>query len=185
MTGRYPEHFRRWWRSERFRAVALQALRDINARRAALPKCGAKRKSDGGACQQPAMPNGRCRFHGGLTPKGDQWHKLRVPARSKSGAKSLARFDKKLEARERREREKKRKLATMTPDQRQAYEAWQQTHKPGSASARARARFLREQNAFLVELLEKPNQPVSDQIAALDALIDQIEAENCREGIFG
>jgi hypothetical protein len=31
----------------------------------AAPRCGAKRRHDGGSCQQPAMPNGRCRFHGG------------------------------------------------------------------------------------------------------------------------
>ena len=29
------------------------------------PRCGARRKSDGGSCLQPAMPNGRCRMHGG------------------------------------------------------------------------------------------------------------------------
>lgn len=27
-------------------------------------RCGAKRR-DGGSCQQPSMPNGRCRLHGG------------------------------------------------------------------------------------------------------------------------
>jgi hypothetical protein len=31
----------------------------------ASPRCAAKRRSDGGACQQPAMHNGRCRLHGG------------------------------------------------------------------------------------------------------------------------
>ena len=28
-------------------------------------RCGAKRKRDGQRCQAPAMPNGRCRMHGG------------------------------------------------------------------------------------------------------------------------
>lgn len=32
----------------------------------ASPRCGARRR-DGGSCQQPAMPNGRCRMHGGLS----------------------------------------------------------------------------------------------------------------------
>lgn len=32
----------------------------------AAPRCGAKRR-DGGSCQSPAMPNGRCRMHGGLS----------------------------------------------------------------------------------------------------------------------
>lgn len=40
----------------------------------AAPRCGAKRR-DGGRCRGPAMPNGRCRMHGGLstgprTPEG-------------------------------------------------------------------------------------------------------------------
>ena len=30
----------------------------------AAPRCGATRR-DGGACLSPAMPNGRCRMHGG------------------------------------------------------------------------------------------------------------------------
>jgi hypothetical protein len=37
----------------------------LNAANAA-PRCGARRR-DGGSCRQPAMPNGRCRMHGGLS----------------------------------------------------------------------------------------------------------------------
>ncbi|WP_283814792.1 HGGxSTG domain-containing protein [Bradyrhizobium aeschynomenes] len=40
------------------------------------PRCGARTKSrHGKPCQSPAMPNGRCRMHGGLSPgapKGNQ-----------------------------------------------------------------------------------------------------------------
>jgi len=40
-----------------------------------LPKCGAKRRGKGLLCKAPAMANGRCRLHGGLstgpkTPEG-------------------------------------------------------------------------------------------------------------------
>ncbi|MGE0120425.1 MAG: HGGxSTG domain-containing protein [Dongiaceae bacterium] len=40
----------------------------------AAPRCGARTRC-GGECRQPAMPNGRCRLHGGLstgphTPEG-------------------------------------------------------------------------------------------------------------------
>jgi hypothetical protein len=40
----------------------------------AAPRCGARTRC-GGSCRQPAMPNGRCRMHGGLstgprTPEG-------------------------------------------------------------------------------------------------------------------
>src|SRR5262249_57117643 len=31
------------------------------------PRCGARTRS-GNACQAPAMPNGRCRMHGGMSP---------------------------------------------------------------------------------------------------------------------
>jgi hypothetical protein len=32
-----------------------------------MAKCGAKKRS-GGSCNSPAMPNGKCRLHGGATP---------------------------------------------------------------------------------------------------------------------
>lgn len=31
------------------------------------PRCGARTRS-GGSCSAPAMPNGRCRMHGGASP---------------------------------------------------------------------------------------------------------------------
>src|SRR5881296_2819038 len=35
-----------------------------------VPSCGARRR-DGGTCRQPAMrPSGKCRMHGGRTPRG-------------------------------------------------------------------------------------------------------------------
>ena len=44
------------------------------------PKCGARRKGDHLPCQNLALENGRCRLHGGLTPKGENWHRPRWPA---------------------------------------------------------------------------------------------------------
>ena len=32
------------------------------------PRCGARTRGGGGPCQSPAMPNGRCRMHGGKSP---------------------------------------------------------------------------------------------------------------------
>ena len=32
--------------------------------------CGAKCRGKDKTCRQPAMPNGRCKLHGGLTPGG-------------------------------------------------------------------------------------------------------------------
>jgi hypothetical protein len=36
-----------------------------------MAKCGAKKRK-GGECNSPAMPNGRCRLHGGKTPETNQ-----------------------------------------------------------------------------------------------------------------
>jgi hypothetical protein len=38
--------------------------REALNRAEAVSRCGARRR-DGGKCQAPAMPNGRCRMHGG------------------------------------------------------------------------------------------------------------------------
>jgi hypothetical protein len=54
-----------------------------------IPKCGAHSRSTGKPCQQPAMPNGRCRKHGGLTPVGPahpnyqtgRYSKVKFPAK--------------------------------------------------------------------------------------------------------
>jgi hypothetical protein len=56
--------------SERVRA-RLEALVKANA----APRCGARSKRTGLSCRAAAMPNGRCRVHGGMstgprTPEG-------------------------------------------------------------------------------------------------------------------
>ena len=38
------------------------------------PRCGARTRS-GSPCQSPAMPNGRCRMHGGLSPGAPKGNK--------------------------------------------------------------------------------------------------------------
>ena len=44
------------------------------------PRCGAKTRR-GTACQSPAMPNGRCRIHGGLVTRCAQRQPERLEAR--------------------------------------------------------------------------------------------------------
>ena len=44
---------------------AAPHFRTLRERLAMASRCGARRKHDGCPCQQPAMANGRCRFHGG------------------------------------------------------------------------------------------------------------------------
>jgi hypothetical protein len=56
------------------------------------PRCGAKTKGNGTPCRSAAMPNGRCRMHGGMstgakTPEGIE--RIRA-ARTKHGRYSAA-----------------------------------------------------------------------------------------------
>jgi uncharacterized protein YjcR len=58
------------------------------------PRCGARTRS-GKPCQSPAMPNGRCRMHGGPSPgapKGNQnaFKHGRYSARSISQRRQIA-----------------------------------------------------------------------------------------------
>lgn len=116
-------------------------------------RCGARRKADGRPCENFAMENGRCRLHGGLTPKGKDWHKVQWPRR---GA-PMAKLEKKLREIERRQAKRRAQVAAMSPEERARYEAWQRTHKPGGVSNRHKARLDRDAQATLARLRsEKP-----------------------------
>ena len=140
---------RAWIYSDRFRAAALAAIRKINAGRVRLPRCGARRKSNGEPCRNLALENGRCRLHGGLTPKGKNWHRPQF----RKSEKGIEKFLKKELDLERRKRKQRARVAAMTPEQRAAYEKWQREHRPGPASARQRGRIDREAGKWLSELL--------------------------------
>lgn len=55
-AGRKPQEKRRGWLKNGNRTGDFSKA----------PRCGAKTRA-GGSCQCPAMPNGRCRLHGGLS----------------------------------------------------------------------------------------------------------------------
>ena len=72
---------------------------DLNA----LPKCNATAKTTGKQCQQPAMKNGKCRFHGGKstgprTPEGlrksqrANWKHGRYSAEAKQDQRMIRRL---------------------------------------------------------------------------------------------
>lgn len=52
-----------------------------------LPKCLARGKRTGQPCQQPAMPNGRCRLHGGKStgPRTEEGRKAVAKANYRHG----------------------------------------------------------------------------------------------------
>jgi hypothetical protein len=64
------------------------------------PRCGAKTRR-GTSCQGPAMPNGRCRMHGGLStgPRTKKGLERSRKARWKHGKRSRARLAKKRDLR--------------------------------------------------------------------------------------
>jgi hypothetical protein len=184
-------HLDVWRRSATFREIARRSARkNLDAFKHA-PRCGAARKRDGAPCCNPAMANGRCALHGGLTPRGDQWHRPQWPARPEK-------LNRKLRDRERVEKRRAARVAAMTPKERAAYVAWQNTHQPGPRGERESARVRRLQDREAAKLLAGQRVPPGDQ-EAIDALTSAIEAlrreaariapgidlSEATEGVFG
>lgn len=143
------------------------------------PRCGAKRKSDGEPCRNLALPSGKCRLHGGASPRGDNWHRLQWPAGSAPDASQ--KLDAKLKRAERNRRAKERRLAKMTLEERERHERWQRDHKPGRAGERARRRADRKAAVEIREALARADaRPVSPELVALQAERQRIEAERDR-----
>lgn len=159
------------------------------------PRCDAKRKSDGEACQNIALEGrSKCRVHGGSTPAGDNWHQRQWP--NGNAPDWQRKLNDKLKRAERDQRRKERRLAKMSPDERQRHEEWQKAHKPGSAAERARKREDRKRAAEIRASLETVEQkPVSPELAELQAKAAALEAardhyrrmaeEKQDEGVFG
>jgi hypothetical protein len=168
-TGQTPRQRRTahldWWRrSPEFRAIAKAQCRKMNAAHRRKPRCGATRRTDGGVCEQPAMENGRCYWHGGRTPKGENWHKAIFPADGAGWAaksRDLARAAKK----------RAKHLVAMSPDEVAAHRAWQRTHKPGPPGPRARASAERQGARAMQRALNGADDPgpVSPERAELQA----------------
>lgn len=160
--------------TERFSALGRQRCPRWNAERWAGPRCGAKRRSDGEPCENLPLENGRCRLHGGKTPKGDEWHKPQWPDPSSPDA--MGKMHRKLEARERAARRRAARREAMTPEEREAHDAWHRTRKPGSAAARARAGAEYRQNREARRLIEAAE---AREAAEAEARVEaqRIEAE--------
>lgn len=134
-----------WSRGEQRNAKGLTlqeiggaTLRLINQRRRLLPKCGAKTRLTGEPCRNSAMDNGRCWLHGGLTPKGDQWHVRQVP--SGKAKNDLRKYDAKLRKAEKAAAVRRLRLMRATDAEREAYKKWLWARPAGSAAKRAARR---------------------------------------------
>ena len=147
-----------------------------------LPKCGATRKRDGGQCKLIGSANGRCRFHGGRTPAGNDWHKIRWP----NGAAPDAELKllRKVQAQRRAANRRAKRLAKMTTEQRAEYKAWLRAHQPGSAAKRQVARRERKTAAEVAALMAKSREPetsperveIRRRVAEVKATFDALKA---------
>lgn len=163
----------RWWASDEFRAIgSASAKRNLRAF-AEAPRCAATRKRDGEPCQNPGLgTGGRCRLHGGATPSGaGKWHLPRWPDRTSKNLeeklhRKLARLAVLAERREQR-------LAAMSPEQRERYDAWRAAHNPLAPRGRRKAdRLAGSPNARATMSPED-----AAVLARLDARIAELKAE--------
>lgn len=157
-------------------ATGTEALKKWQAERASLPRCGATAKSTGQPCQLEAMANGRCCHHGGKTPSGDQWHKTQWPKGSAPDAEQ--KLGRKLKAAERAAKKRARRLAEMTPDERQRHDEWQWTHRPGPPSVRAAARDRRERaREAAVSFSQETARTPDLEVDRIQRQIDELERQ--------
>lgn len=139
------------------------------------PRCGARAKRSGEPCKRFAMANGRCDIHGGKTPSKDGWHRPRWP--KKNAPNAMAKLNRKLVDLERAYKQRERRLAAMTDEQRAAYDKWRREHPPGSMGQRHTARLYRRQAAEVRSRLDAPqHRPSSPELEALELKIADLEA---------
>lgn len=161
-----------------FIAAGRAALLHIQANRHLLPKCRAKSKTTGQQCRQFPMGNGLCYYHGGKTPKGKDWHRPQWPKKSSPDAerKMVAH----LRDLERREKQRLKRLAKMTDEERAGYEKWHRDRPLGTPAHRAAKRLAKQQNKdararFAKTPAERPADPelaaIQNRIAELRALM--------------
>jgi hypothetical protein len=137
------------------------------AARADAPKCGAKTRT-GDSCRNPAMPNGRCPRHGGLTPSGAAWHRVVIPADPVKRAKKLRTLEKRRAALAAR-------LADMSPDERRQYERRRKACLPGTPAQRAQKRHDRAAAESFARAAERAPEP-SAAVVELDRRIAELSA---------
>ena len=168
------------WAQGGLKAVGRAALTRYNREvRPYRARCDARRKRDGEQCQNIALQNGKCRVHGGATPRGDEWHKRQWPAGSAPDWQQ--KLNAKLKQADRDKRRQNQRRAKMTPEERERHERWQRDHKSGPVGGRARRRVERKAAAEIRESLERAEtRPVSPELAALQEQVAALEVERDR-----
>lgn len=151
-----------WAQSPRFAEARQRGLNAIAERWRTKPRCGAKTRVTGEPCQQLVeAPGKRCRYHGGATPKGDEWHRRQPPKR---GA-AYSRLEKKLKAWEVRDRKADERRAAMTPDERAEHEKRRKSKQPSSSAERQMEDKRKESARWLQGVLAKKDKRSYDKDA--------------------
>lgn len=164
-----------WCRSARWRAIARQHCLRMNAERAAGPKCGARTRVTGEPCRNPPKANGRCRLHGGATPKAKDWHKPRWPDRD--SPRAMDKLHAKLKDQERAAKKRAARLAAMSPEERERHDAWHRARMPGSPADRTRARLDRQHAAEARAMLDRPPAPPSAEATEIQRHLERLRRE--------
>ena len=164
-----------WWRkSAEFREIMRQAGFRAAARWRAMPRCGAKRRTDGEPCQNPGLePSGRCRFHGGRTPRGKEWHK--VQKRGAASDVAAARDARKLKSKLRASPKRARRLAVMSAEELAAHRKWHATHTPGPPERRVAERERKRQDREARKLMDAARDRKPKANPEAEALQRQID----------
>jgi hypothetical protein len=170
-----------WQKSLAFKEVGRQAIIAHNRKRHRLPKCSATAKSTERRCGNLAMANGVCWLHGGLTPSGDQWGlpQFRKKPLSRQTPSDWRKVEAKLKQRAADDKDRARRLAAMTPDQRAAYDKRRRTHRPGGKAQRAAEREQRRQDDAFRETFARTASPVkpNPELQAIEQDIARLRAE--------
>lgn len=147
------ERGRAQFNARSFDEARQRGLRKSLETRLNAPRCGARRRTDGEPCMQPVKEDGkRCRYHGGATPKGREWHRRQWP---KKGA-APSRLAGKMKALQLRDRQAAKHRAAMTPEEREQHEARRRIAKPGTPVERGQAAANRKAAKWLAERLGGP-----------------------------
>lgn len=164
-----------WSQSAAFRKIGSDAIRAFNKRRHLLPKCKATAKNTGERCRHLALANGCCYYHGGRTPKGDEWHVLQV--RSGKAKHDVRKHEQKLAKKEKLAAARRLRLKRADEAEQAAYAKWLASHTPGSATRRAAKRMDRRIASSRRALVAAPGGAQdSEEIESLKKYLEVLNA---------
>lgn len=139
------------------------------------PKCSATAKHTGLQCGLPGLANGKCQFHGGRSPSGKNWGKIRPPEADTTREKR--KYLRRLENAERRRQRQEAVRATLPDEERARREKRSDNFVPGTKADRAAAKADRAARAWARDLFGRPREtaPKTAERRLLESLLDRVE----------